>query len=214
MGRVFDLHPAVAVAFCNVTDAAHDPSAGFVPTYTRKGAAEVSSVWGKIGARGIGAGLAVRRSMVNELGGFDPLLGAGARFSSCEDGDIALRALIAGRHVFETDAVAVVHDGFRTWAEGRELTRRDWYGIGAAYSKPIRAGHLTALSVVAYEGIWRALLLPMSSLLRLRRPTGLKRACFFWQGFLDGLRTPIHRASLVFQDVERAASNGTTEIKR
>jgi hypothetical protein len=143
--------------------------------------------------------------MVRELGGFDPLLGAGAQFSSCEDGDVALRALLAGRHVFETDAVSVVHHGFRTWEEGRALTRRDWYGIGAAYAKPIRAGHFSATSVVLFEGVWRAALLPLTGLARGRRPQGLKRAWYFWRGFVTGLRTPLDHATLVFHDVARGA---------
>jgi glycosyltransferase involved in cell wall biosynthesis len=208
MAAVFAARADVAVAFCNVAAGPHDETAGFVPAYERRGELEISAVWRKNAARGIGAGLAVRRSMIEELGRFDPLLGAGAHFSSCEDGDIALRALLAGRHVFETDAVSVVHHGFRTWEEGRALTRRDWYGIGAAYAKPIRAGRVTALSIVAYEGIWRAFLVPASRILRGRRPQGLKRGLYFWSGFAKGLRTPLDRATLVFRDVTGGRRDG------
>ncbi len=198
MSQVFLDHARVAVAFCNVTAAPYDTSAGFVPAYERQGSAEVTTLWGKCGARGIGAGLAVRRSAVLDLGGFDRLLGAGGEFTSCEDGDIAVRALLAGWHLYETDRVAVVHDGFRTWAEGRELTRRDWYGIGAAYSKPIKALRLGAVIVVLYEGVWRALVLPIVDSVRRLRPAGLKRFWYFWRGFFAGLRTPVDRTTITF----------------
>lgn len=199
MHAVFDDHPQVGVAFCNVTAAPHDPDAGFVPTYERTGSVEITTVRGKCRARGIGAGLAVRAAALADIGGFDALLGAGGRFSSCEDGDVALRGLLAGWHVYETDQVTVVHDGFRTWAEGRELTRRDWYGIGAAYAKPIAARRFGAIVVVAYEGVWRAIVQPWQPVLSGQRPQGLKRGAYFWKGFVAGLRTPVDRQTLLFE---------------
>ena len=199
MDGIFRSHPDVAVAFCNVVAGPHDPRAGFIPTYERTDECIVTTVRGKNGARGIGAGLAVRRSMVQRLGGFDPLLGAGAEFSSCEDGDIALRALMNGMQVCETDRVEVVHHGFRSWEEGRALTRRDWYGIGAAYAKPIRCLRWSALIVVGYEGLWRATVVPLLPMLRGRRPSGIKRGWYFWRGFVSGLRTPTDRSFIVFK---------------
>lgn len=207
MVRVIEDHPRVAVAFCNVDPAPHDETTGFVPEYRRRGSVEITSVAGKCRARGIGAGIAVRRDAVRALGGFDPLLGAGSLFASCEDGDIALRALLFGWHIFETDEVSVLHDGFRTWEEGRELTRRDWYGIGAAYAKPIRAGRLSALVVVLYEGVWVAAFRPLLYRGPLRRPRGLKRAWYFWQGFVTALRLPVDSRTLRF--TERAAPRGS-----
>jgi glycosyltransferase involved in cell wall biosynthesis len=197
--RIFRERPRVAVAFFNVTAAEHDRSKGFIPAYERQGSIEVTTVAGKCAARGIGAGLCVRRSAVLQLGGFDGMLGAGGVFSSCEDGDVALRALLAGWHIFETDEVTVVHDGFRTWEEGKELTKRDWYGIGAAYAKPIKAGRLGAAVVVLYEGVGRAMLSPWAPLLKLKPPHGLKRGAYFWWGFVAGLRTPVEKGTILFR---------------
>lgn len=197
--RIFRERPRVAVAFFNVSAAEHDRSKGFIPAYERQGSVEVTTVLGKCAARGIGAGLCVRRHAVLDLGGFDGMLGAGGVFSSCEDGDVALRALLAGWHIFETDEVTVVHDGFRTWAEGKELTKRDWYGIGAAYAKPIKAGRLDASVVVLYEGVARAILHPWSPVLRLKPPHGLKRGAYFWWGFVAGLRTPVEKSTILFK---------------
>jgi glycosyltransferase involved in cell wall biosynthesis len=176
--RLFATHERVAVAFYNVTASHHDTDSGFIPTYLRPGTHEVTGMVGKCSALGIGAGMSVRRQPVLELGAFDGLLGAGGRFPSCEDGDVALRALLAGWHVLETDVVSVVHDGYRTWDEGRSLTKRDWYGIGAAYAKPIRAGRLSAIIVVAYEGIWRAALLPLGPILHTKKPQESDGRCF------------------------------------
>lgn len=209
MAATFERFPDAAVAFCSVVEAPHDSSAGFIPVYRCDGVTEVSTMRGKCRARGIGAGMSVRRDPVVALGGFDPSLGAGGRFPSCEDGDVAVRALLAGHTVVETDETSVVHDGFRTWSEGRELTKRDFFGIGAAYAKPLKAGHPRAAIVVAYEGIWRSLLSPLAELARFRRPTGLKRFVHFWRGFVAGCRTPIDRDTMRFVEAATEPDDAT-----
>src|SRR4029079_1375471 len=93
-------------------------------------------------ARGMGAGMAVRRRAVLSLGGFDEQLGPGGRLRSGEARDLAARALVAGWWVLQIPDAYVVHHGFRTWVEGRSLTRRDWFGIGAAYAKQLKIGNL------------------------------------------------------------------------
>jgi glycosyltransferase involved in cell wall biosynthesis len=198
MAQAFAAHPNVAVAFCNVARAPHDQTAGFIPAYCRAGSVLLSDIRDKRAARGIGAGIAVRRPVVLALGGFDEMLGAGAAFPSCEDGDMAVRALLCGHEVYETDAVAVVHAGFRTWQEGRALSRRDWYGIGAAYAKPLKCGHWRFAAVLASEFGRFALWPPVADLLRGRRPRGLGRIGAFLRGFLRGWLTPVDRRTLLF----------------
>lgn len=206
MDAVFAEWPRCAVAFCNVDAGPHDPSTGFIPTYLRTGTVEIASVRGKCRARGIGAGLAVRRSAVLSLGGFDPHLGAGGEFSSCEDGDIALRALLGGRTVVETDRVTVVHHGFRTWDEGRVLTRRDFRGIGACLAKPMRARRWRAVSVLAYESLWIAGLKPIVRTVKHRRYSGLKSSWYLWSAFFEALRWPVDRTTLLFVEPAPAGS--------
>jgi GT2 family glycosyltransferase len=198
MARIFAEHPRVAVAFCNVAPAPHDPKLGFIPCYLRRGDAVLRGVLDKCRARGIGAGMAVRRAMVLELGGFDEALGAGGMFPSCDDGDAAVRALLRGYEVYETDSVAVVHHGFRTYQEGVELTRRDWTGIGAAYAKPLKHGHWRFAVVPLYELLAFAVAPLVASTLRLRRPRGLRRISSFAWGFIQGLRTPVDPRTLLF----------------
>jgi glycosyltransferase involved in cell wall biosynthesis len=198
MRTVLDDHPSVVLAFCNVAPAPHDARAGFVPAYRRKGTVVVSSFLEKCTARGIGAGMAVRRREILALGGFDEMLGPGGTLRSGEDYDLAVRTLLAGHLVCETDAVEVVHHGFRTWEEGRELTLRDWIGIGAAYSKPLRAGHLSFAVVPLYEFLGNAVWPLLRAALQLRRPSGMKRVTGFLAGFVRGLRTPVDGRSLCF----------------
>src|SRR5262249_8322895 len=149
---------------------------------------------------GIGAGIAVRRNMAEKLGGFDPMLGPGSRFQGCEDRDIAIRALLAHYHVYETSEVAVKHFGFRTWQQGRELARRNFLGVGAAYSKFLRCGRGDVIYIPAYEFIRSALWPPIQDLLYLRKPQGIARITAFVAGFIKGLRTPIDRATMIFID--------------
>lgn len=208
MERAFDVDESIGVVFCNVVAAAHDHDAGFIPDYVRHGDVLVRSFLRKLTARGIGAGLAVRRDEVLAMGGFDASLGAGARFSSCEDRDVAIRAIASGLAVYETAATAVVHAGFRTWQEGRELTERDWFGSGAAYSKIVSCRQWRALCVLGYEAFVIGLLKPFEPLLHFRRPQGLRRPLYFARGFLAGVRSPVDRRTMTF-----VVAGGITETQ-
>ena len=198
MDALFEEYPNVAAAFCNVVAAPHDQSAGFIPDYVRTGTVEIKTMRAKCRARGIGAGIALRRATLIRMGGFDPMLGPGAPLGSTDDRDLAMRALLMGWHVLETDRIAVVHDGFRTWSEGRALTRRDWYGMGTSLAKPIRLGRFNTLVVVLWEGLVMAIIDPLIDTIRTRRASGLKQGWYFWRGFIVGLRHPIDRETMCF----------------
>ena len=73
-----------------------------------------------LGDTSMGAGMAVRREVLLEVGGFDELFGPGARFMSADDVDVAVRVLLRGWHVYTTGDRRVVHHGFRTLREGRD----------------------------------------------------------------------------------------------
>lgn len=191
--------PRVTVIFSNVEAGSHDAGAGFIPAYNHSKNKPIRSFWDKCHARGIGASMAVRRLPILGIGGFDEELGAGGFFPSCEDADMAVRAIARGQWVYETSEVSVIHYGYRTWKEGRDLAKRDWVGIGAAYVKPLKAGHWKALIIVLYEVFVPCLLEPLSPLLRLRRPRGLGRLVAFFQGFMGGLRQPIDRNLIVYR---------------
>jgi glycosyltransferase involved in cell wall biosynthesis len=192
-------YPRVALLFCNVLPGAHDKSKGFIPQSVRTNSVLVHSIRQKYNARGIGAGMAVRRDVVwHGLGGFDECLGAGGMFYSSEDIDLAIRVLLKGWWVYETNETAVVHNGFRTWAQGVELTRRDWTGIGATYAKALKCGYWQTAGVIAYEVISHTLLEPIVEVVEHRRPRGFKRFFYFWRGFNAGWHTPVDRVRAIY----------------
>jgi len=197
---IFAAHPKVAVAFCCVEAGEHDRTAGFVPAYVRTGDRMLTTMHDARHVHGLGAGIALRRSMIEEIGGFDPMLGPGCRFPSCDDRDIAIRALFARYHIYETSTMAVKHFGFRTWQQGRQLTRRDFLAIGATYSKFLRCGRIELMYIPAYEFIKYALWPPIWDLLHLRKPRGIARITAFVKGFIEGLRAPLDKATMIFVD--------------
>lgn len=206
ISTVFLQHERVAVVFCNVKAAPHDSELGFIPTYDRRDEKLVKNLIDKCTARGIGAGMALRKNAARQIGGFDVCLGPGSIFQACEEGDIAVRLLLQGWQIYETNRVAIVHEGFRTWQEGKELTRRNWFGIGAAYVKPLRCGRIDFAVVALYEAFWVGLLQPLALIFQFKRPSGLKKFFYFWEGFFRGLRMPLDCRTITYRDNASAVS--------
>jgi glycosyltransferase involved in cell wall biosynthesis len=200
MSRVLETRPDVALVFCNVRPAPYDRGAGYIPAYEFEQSRLISRIGETRRGHGLGAGMAVRRSVLLALGGFDEAVGPGSRFPSGDDWDIEHRLLLKGFHVYEAAELAVVHDGFRTFAEGRAHTRRDWLAIGAVCAKPLRAGYLEALPMAAWVFGKDALLPPLRDLARGRRPSGFVRIVAFAQGFAHALLTPVDREKLLFRE--------------
>ena len=199
MARILEEQPKVAVVFCNVTAGAHDSAAGYIPTFVRHRSRLLSSIDAVRDGLGLGAGMAVRRAAVLALGGFDEAFGPGARFASGDEWDISQRALLGGWHVYQTAHLSILHHGFLTFAEGSRHTRRDWTSTGALAAKLVRAGRLHAATIPIWlfcvYGLWP----PFFDLLRLRKPGQLARTVGFVQGFLEGVRTPVDRGTLIYQ---------------
>lgn len=202
MVRVMEAQPRAAIVFCNVTTPQHDRTAGYIPAYERQSDRRLSSLADARHGIGLGAGMALRRAAILALGGFDETFGPGSRFGSCDDWDLALRALLGGWHVYDTASVSILHHGFRTLAEGRAHALRDWVAIGAVCAKPIRAGHLNAVPFSLWVFSAQALWPPIRDVLRLRKPSGLSRIVGFARGFTAGLRTPVDREPLLFRSVD------------
>ena len=143
---------------------------------------------------GLGAGMAIRREVALALDGFDEWFGPGGRLRlSADEWDIAIRALMSGWHIYQTPDLAIVHDGFRSFKEGREHARRDWIALGAVCAKALRGGAARAAVVPFYFYPAKALWPPVSDLLHMRRPRGLIRITAFLRGFADGMRIPMDR---------------------
>ncbi|MBN9393028.1 MAG: glycosyltransferase [Chloroflexi bacterium] len=206
--HICNRYPSVGLVFGQVLAITHDTTQGFVPDHVLK-----EEFWGrrpldKIKIRGIGACMAVRKEAWRQIGGFDVLLGAGSLLRSCEDGDIALRMLLAGWQVLVTPAFSVSHAGFRTYREGRLLTKRDWYGIAAAYTKYIRGRNLSGIIILLYEFFGVAVFQFLIHVFLWRRPFGLLRITSFVQGFFASLKLPVDRRYYTYktsEQIEQAA---------
>ncbi len=198
MAGLLRANPKVAVVFSSVLAADYDRKAGFIPAYEPKHEVVIAKIADKCRARGIGASMAVRKSIALGIGGFDCCLGPGSRFFCCEEGDLSCRSLLAGFQLIETNRTSVLHYGFRTWEQGKKLSQRDWFGIGAAYSKPLKAGRWEFAPVPSFE-FWNQAVGPIfKDIFRLRKPSGLTRPIYFIKGFLTGIRQPVDRKTLLF----------------
>jgi glycosyltransferase involved in cell wall biosynthesis len=200
MARELEAQPGAAIAFCTVVAVPHDTKRGYVPVYHAVDGRSVSSLIAACGGLGLGAAMAVRREFVLAMGGFDEAFGPGGRFPSADEYDLAIRALLSGWRVYETGKFSVIHDGFRTFEEGRVHARRDWLAIGAVCAKPIRAGRFAGAIVPAWFFARRAVWPPIVDIVSLRRPRGLGRVAAFVRGFVQGLGTAVDRSTLRYSD--------------
>jgi GT2 family glycosyltransferase len=83
-----------------------------------------------------GANMAARRSLVTEVGGFDPDFGAGSTFRSCEETDFQARASQAGATgIYHPGPLVWHHHGRKRGEDYKKLMNAYYYGCGAYYAK-------------------------------------------------------------------------------
>ena len=199
MAALLASQPRTAVLFCSVVAPPHDESTGYVPQYRPARDRLFRSAMSTCLHRGIGAGMAVRRDVVLSLDGIDQSFGPGAKFASGDDWDLQLRTILNGWESFETNRLEVIHHGFRTYEQGRAHTRRDWFAMGAAAAKPVRAGHLTLVALGIELLLIDAVVPMLRDLMSLRKPQGIRRITAFCNGFARGLATPVDRTTLKYR---------------
>ena len=194
LATAFAADRRIGLVFGNVYPVDHDPAAGFVPSYVREEPFLARSLREKDRVAGIGACMGLRRSVWQEIGGFDERLGAGTAFRAGNDGDLAIRVLLAGHFVYETPEVSVLHRGFRQWKEARSLIWGYSYGTGAMLAKhaKCRTPYIPRLLVVLAFGWIRG----RRSAGRFgdNRYRGLRLAAFL-NGFAAGAVTSVDRAA-------------------
>jgi glycosyltransferase involved in cell wall biosynthesis len=104
------------------------------------------------GEYGHSANVAIRRAVLEAVGGFDERLGAGVPFRAAEDIDLFDRVLLSGRVGWYHPGALAWHD---QWRSRWELVRLDWaYGLGMgvrltklARRSPARAARETRLAI-------------------------------------------------------------------
>ncbi|BAN01746.1 glycosyltransferase [Ilumatobacter coccineus] len=147
---------------------------------------------------GIGASMAVRRSVAHEVGGFDVDLGPGSELRNAEDTDLALRILLAGHPVRRLISTGVDHHGARTPEEFRTLTRHAARGLGAMAGKLARRRPRRMVPFLC-RLYWNLVLADVGRSLRRRKiPRVLGRAVYLTRGVGIGLTRQSSRDSLCF----------------
>lgn len=189
---LFGADPRIAIAFGTVAAPEYDRGAGLVPAYQVQRPVVARTLRERCRIEGIGACMAIRRRAWEELGGFDEALGAGAPLRAAEEADFVVRALTSGWHAAETPEPVVVHHGFRTWQQGRELIAGYMVGLGAVNAKMLRLGGVRAIGPLA-ELSWRWVAgHPLVDL--NQRPPRISRLIPFLRGMRVGVRTPLDGA--------------------
>jgi len=142
---------------------------------------------------GLTANLAVRRDVLQQVGRFDPLLGAGAPLRSGGEPDFLFRVLRAGLKVVNAREVEVTHLGVRTsGAETRALISAYGTGISAALVKHVRLGDFDAVLLYVRWIAWFASVISRNAI-RGTRPLGARFALSFLSGTRQSFRFGIDR---------------------
>jgi GT2 family glycosyltransferase len=103
---------------------------------------------------GMGANMAIRRTLLDRVGGFDEALGGGGPLRSSQDFDFAYRTYRAGMAILLAPQVHVDHYGTRTVAQWPQTLKAYGVGDGAFYSKHIRCGDPLALWLFTKMLVW------------------------------------------------------------
>lgn len=117
---------------------------------------------------GMGANMAVRRTLLERVRGFDVALGGGGPLRSAQDYDFAYRTYLADMAILLCPEVTVDHYGVRTPAQWPLTLEAYGIGDGAFLGKHIRCGDLRALRFLC-ERIARSRVREVREALRLRR---------------------------------------------
>ncbi|MEO6125854.1 MAG: hypothetical protein ABIR32_19310, partial [Ilumatobacteraceae bacterium] len=202
----FNDNPRVGVQFCSVKGVPVDRP-GLTPEVILSASRLVcrpSTAWRlACGGLMLGAAMNIRRTMLADVVGFDERLGPGSTFGACEDNDLSWRGLYAGWWTYHNADVTVMHDGFRDLDEVRALVIRDFYGVGGAIAKYLKAGKL---QILVFMGAWLVrfgIVGPVRDVLSGRKPTGFRRPYMLMRGVIDGCRTSFERTTLLYRPLDR-----------
>ncbi|MBE2220131.1 MAG: glycosyltransferase family 2 protein [Anaerolineae bacterium] len=197
--NIFEANAKTGIVFSNVIPGEHDSEKGVIPNHSYEEDRTINSLLKYYKSIGMGAGMSVRRDFALAIGGFDQKLGPGSTFSSGEDHDMALRALLKGWNVHETNQTSVIHYGFRTYDQFRDLTVRDWVSMGAIYAKAFKSRQFSVLPIFLYNLLLRNFLKPLMMVLMFRKPQGFRRNIAFIQGFFAGLKVPVDSNQILYR---------------
>jgi hypothetical protein len=140
--------------------------------------------------------MGIRSDAWSTLSGFDPMLGAGSRFPSCDESDFVIRALLAGYQAYETPTVEVTHYGFRPLPHADVLIHGYLQGIGAMLTKHLKCGTWPILHV--YGALALRWMFGQPVVDYGFRPSRWVRLRGFLDGSVQAARTDVDRKTLLF----------------
>lgn len=145
---------------------------------------------------GHGANMAFRRSTLESVYGFDPLLGVGGPLKSWPERDIGYRILAQKGTILYEPTMGVRHKQWRSW-KGVKATQKNYgFGAGAVAARYLKAGDLGGLYLLIEWVLDQGVRQVMSGILKWRSwqkiSAGLIQIFYPLPGFIAGLRYP-HR---------------------
>jgi GT2 family glycosyltransferase len=146
---------------------------------------------------GMGANFALRRRVIDHIGGFDEALGGGGPLRSSQDFDLQFRLYRSGGICLLSPRVWVYHYGIRD--DGSWPATQVAYGVGdgAFYLKHVRCGDLLALWLLL-KRLARLSLRELLNPLR-RRPSEWPYLRSYMTGMTRSLRFSVDRKSRLYR---------------
>ena len=154
---------------------------------------------------GHGANMGWRRDAFLRLGGFDGLIGAGGPLGTWDERDAGYRVFSQhkGQIVYTPQAV-VYHRHWRGWTEVRNAYRGYAIGTGAAAIKYIRCGDWGGFYFLLEWVLDQGVRQMVSGVLKWQSwqkvYVGWLQVIYPWVGVLLGLRHPIDRKHVLYQN--------------
>jgi GT2 family glycosyltransferase len=172
--------------------------AGYKPTLERAEYNKPAPPW----YIGHGANMAFRRTVLMEVGAFDPLLGTGGVLDSAEDIDLTYRLLASSKRVIYAPAALVYHKEWKDWPSRRSMERAYGLGAGAMTAKYVRCGDMYGLNLFA-TWIWQLGVRRVGAgLLKWRSYKVVQLGClqlvYPWLGVVKSLRYPVDRRRTLY----------------
>jgi GT2 family glycosyltransferase len=151
---------------------------------------------------GMGANFAARRTMLEDLGGFDEVLGGGGPLQSAQDFDLSYRAFKRGQIILLAPEVIVQHFGFRSNADWPRTLRTYGIGVGGFYGKHLRLRDLYAARLFGGFLIHQTLRAAKRTV--LGRAGKLDWAMLYHTlvGVQHSFRYPINRKDMLYREAE------------
>jgi glycosyltransferase involved in cell wall biosynthesis len=158
---------------------------------------------------GMGANMALRRSLLESVGGFDEAMGGGGPLRSSQDFDFAYRTYRFGQGVLLEPLVKVDHYGTRTQEQWPATDRNYGIGDGAFYAKHIRCGDFLALKLFL-KAFCRAHLQAVYHSLKQRRLVPVSGyGKYLMVGVREASKFAIDRTFRLYQETDRGKMSVT-----